>query len=183
MREVTEAEWVSCSDPEPMVRSLPVHRYQRELRLFALAGVRRIYHLLPAASQKLVEVTEQFAEGRASASELNAVGDVAGREAQAHWSGGRSPDARAYAESAALDASSVWPRTAANVLASTSCAASAAACAAADAYDAEYDQVFDAARVAELSAQAELLRGLVTRPPEQWHAQLGAAPGPDPERP
>ncbi len=116
---MTEAEWLSCGDPEPMVRMLPPDRCQRELRLFALACVRRVWHLLPAASRAAVEVAERFAEGLASAAELSAAGAVADREAQAHGSGGRPPDARAYAESAALDASSGWPRTAANVLAAS----------------------------------------------------------------
>ena len=162
---MTEAEWLSCGDPEPMVRALPADRYQRELRLFALACVRRVWHLLPAAVRTAVEVAELFANGRATASELDAAGTVAQRETQAHWSGSRSPDARAYAESAALDASSVWPRTVANVLAATSCAASAAGCAAADADEARYDQVFESARRGELGAQAALLRDLVRSPP------------------
>lgn len=87
--------------------------------------------------------------------------------ALAHWAGGRSPDARAYAESAAVDASSQWPRTAANVLTATSCAASALACAAADPKpDRDYDRAYDEARVAKLKAQAALLRNLVNVPPE-----------------
>ena len=49
----------------------------------------------------------------------------------------------------------------------SSCAASAVACAAADPYsDGDYDRVYDAARVAELAAQAELLRGIASAPPE-----------------
>jgi hypothetical protein len=163
---VTEAEWLSCGDPDPMVGALPADRHQRELRLFALSCARRVWHLLPPESRAAVEVAERFADGRAGLAELRAAGAAADRVAQAHWSGGRSPDARAYAESAAGDASSEWPRTAANVLAATSCAASALACAAADRRpDGEYDRVYDATRVAELAAQAELLRGLITRPP------------------
>lgn len=140
---MTEQEWRSCGDPEPMVGALPADRYQRELRLFAVACARRVWHLLPAAARAAVDASEQFAED---------------------WSGGRSPDARAYAESAAVDASSVWPRTAANVLAATTCAASAAGCAAAEANEARYDEVFESVRRAELAAQAELLRGLVSSP-------------------
>jgi hypothetical protein len=141
---------------------LPVDLHQRELRQFALACARRVWHLLPPESRAAVETAERFADGRADLAELRAALSAADRVAQAHWSGGRSPDARAYAESAAVDASSEWPRTAANVLAATSCAASALACEAADPQpDGEYDRVYDAARIAELAAQAELLRGLV----------------------
>ena len=171
---MTEDEWLSCGDPDPMVRALPVDRHQRELRLFALTCARRAWHLLPPESRAVVEVAERLADGRAAIVELHAALAAADRVAQAHWSGGRSPDARAYAESAAIDASSEWPHTAANVLAATSCAASALACAAsalacaaADPQpDGEYDRVYDAARVAELAAQADLLRGLVSVPHE-----------------
>ena len=164
---MTEAEWQSCGDPDPMVRALPADHHQRELRLFALACARRVWHLLPPESRDVVEEAERVSEGRDGVEELRPAMDAADRVAQAHWSGGRPPDARAYAESAAIDASSEWPRTAANVLAATSCAASALACAAADPQpDGEYDRVYDASRVAELAAQAGLLRGLVTRPPE-----------------
>jgi hypothetical protein len=148
-----------------MVRALSADRHQRELRLFALACVRRVWHLLPSESRSAVEVAERMADGRASIDKLRRVIANADQVAQTHWSGGRSPDARAHAESAAIDASSEWPRTAANVLAATSCAASALACAAADPQpDGEYDRVYEAARVAELAAQAALLRGLVCTP-------------------
>jgi hypothetical protein len=150
-----------------MVRALPADRHQQELRLFALACARRVCHLLPPESRAAVEVAEQLAAGRAGVAELRTALAAADRVAQAHWSGGRSPDARAYAESAAIDASSEWPRTAANVLAATSCAASAMACAAADPQpDGGYDRVYDEARAAELAAQADLLRSLVSVPPE-----------------
>ena len=158
---MTDSEWLSCEDPDPMVRALSAESHQRELRLFALACARRVWRLLPASLRATVDVAERFADGRASVAELIAAGATAQREAQAHWSGGRSPDAQAYAESAALDASSEWPRTAANVLAATSCAASAVACAAAEADDTRYDLVFESAHKEELAAQAALLRGLI----------------------
>lgn len=161
---MTEQEWRSCTDPEPMVGALSADRYQRELRLFAVACARRGWHLLPAPARAAVDASEEFAEGRCAPDLLSAAVDRAADVAQAHWSGGRSPDARAYAESAAVDASSVWPRTAANVLATTTCAASAAGCAAAEVDEARYDEVFESARRAELAAQAELLRGLVPSP-------------------
>ena len=57
------------------------------------------------------------------------------------------------------------PVTTAQILSVSSCAASAVACATADPQsDADYDRVYDAARVAELAAQAELLRGIVGTP-------------------
>jgi len=164
---MTDAQWLSCSDPDPMVRALPADHHQREMRLFALACARRVWHLLPPESRAAVEVAERLVDGRANIAELRAAIAAADHVAQAHWAGGRSPDARAYAESAAVDASSEWPRTAANVLAATSCAASALACAASDPQpDRDYDRVYDEARVAELTVQAALLRNLVNVPPE-----------------
>src|SRR5581483_5787744 len=121
-----EAEWWSCGDPGPMVRSLPADHFQRELRLFAVACVRRVWYLLPAGCRAAVGSSERFAAGQVSEAELAAAVAVANREARAAFPGHSAPGARGYAASAAVAASSVWPRTAANVLAASSCAASAA---------------------------------------------------------
>ena len=147
-----------------MVRALQVDEHQPELRRFALACARRVWHLLPDGSRAAGEALERFADGRATAADVEAAVAAAGREAQAHYSGGRSPDARAYAESA-YGVHWARPVTAAAVLSVASCASSAVACAVADPHaDADYDQVYDAARVEEVAAQASLLRGLVFRP-------------------
>jgi hypothetical protein len=144
-----------------MVRALAADRYQRELRLFGVACVRRIWPLLPDGCRAAVEASESFADGRIAASELAAAVDAAAQEAEAAFPGHSAPDARGYAASAAVDAASVWPRTASNVLAATSCAASAVACAAAEADESRYDEVFESVQRAELAAQAGLLRALV----------------------
>lgn len=162
-----EAEWQTCADPGPMIRTLSTVRHQRELRLFVLACVRRVWHLLPSESRAVVELAQRMAGDRSSIDELRVALAAAVGVAQAHWSGGRVPDARAYAESAAIDASSEWPRTAENVLAVTSCAASAMACAVADGHpDGDYDRAYGAARTTELAAQAELLRSIIGALPE-----------------
>lgn len=161
---MTEAEWLTSADPAPMVQALPAGRCQRELRLFAVACVRRVWHLLPAGCRAAVEASERFAAGQVGEAELAAAVAVADREARAALPGHSAPDACGYAASAAVDASSVWSRTAANVLAASSCAASAAGCAAAEADEARYDQVFESVRAAELAAQAALLRKLVPSP-------------------
>src|SRR5262245_11023185 len=176
---MTKAEWEACGDPDPMVRALPASRYQRELRLFAAACVRRVWYLLPAGCRAAVRASERFAEGQIGESKLAAAVARAEREALAADPGHREADARGYATSAAVDASSVWPRTASNVLAATTCAASAVGFAAGDAVeDSGYDAAFKAARVAELAAQADLLRGLVTRPPRSRQAERPAANDP-----
>jgi hypothetical protein len=149
-----------------MLRVLPPDRFQREFRLFAVACARRVWRLLPTAARLAVEGQERFIAGHSSAAEAEALLDVATREAQAYYSGGRSPDARAYAESA-VGVPPVRPVTAAQVLSVSSCAASAVGCAVANPHpDVDYDRVYDAARVAELAAHAELLRGIVSAPPE-----------------
>ncbi|QEG29607.1 hypothetical protein GobsT_44470 [Gemmata obscuriglobus] len=145
---------------------MPADRYQRELRLFAAGCVRRAWHLLPPGCRAAVDASERFAAGRIGVSELASAVAVAGGEAQEAFPGHSAPDARGYAASAAVDASSVWPRSASNVLAATSCAASAVGCAAGEANAERYDEAFEAARVAELAAQAALLRELVSHPPE-----------------
>ena len=163
---MTASDWQACHDPDLMIRALPADRFQPELRLFAVACVRRVWHLLPAGCRAAVEASERFAEGRVSEEELATAVAVADGEAQTAFPGHSAPDARGYAASAAVDASSVWPRSASNVLAATSCAASAVGCAAGGAARKRYDEAFAAARVAELAAQAEVLRSLVSAPPE-----------------
>jgi hypothetical protein len=160
--DVTDAEWWSFDDPEPMVKLISADHAQRELRLFAAACVRRVWELLPETARVAVEASEQFAEGRIGEPELQQTLSKAEVDCRAAFPGHMAPGARAYAFSAALDASSVWRRTAANVLAATTCAASAAACVAAEvAEDSRYDEVFEAVRRAELAAQAQLLRTLI----------------------
>jgi hypothetical protein len=148
-----------------MLRLLPADRYQRELRLFCVACVRRVWHLLPDPCRRAVDVADQFARGSASQAQLHAAFDAAAPVINALWSGGRSPDARAYATQAAGDAAAPSPRTPATVLSATTAAASAAASATAEADAANYDAAFDAARTAELAAQATLLRELIPHPP------------------
>lgn len=165
---MTAAEWQSHTDPRAMLRALSAEQFQRELRQFCLACARRVWHLLPSESRAAVETAERFADGRADFAELHAALAAADRAAQSHWSGGRAPDARAYAESAAIDASSEWPRTTSIVIATVSHAASALACAAADPKtECEYDRAFDLALVAELALQAEFLRGLIDFSPDR----------------
>jgi hypothetical protein len=161
---VTELEWQACKDPEQMVRAIPAERYQRELRLFCAVCVRRVWKLLPEECRRAVEVAERFARGSASHAELCAACDAADPVILAVWSGGRSPDARAYATNAAGDAAGEYPRTPATVLSATSEAASAVGCAAGEADELNYDAVFDAARATELSWQAALLRSMVPYP-------------------
>jgi hypothetical protein len=94
---VTETDWQTCADPDPMLRALVAHRYQRELRLFGVACARRVWPLLPDACRAALMASERFADGEISESELAASVNAADREAQMACRGCSAPDARAYA--------------------------------------------------------------------------------------
>jgi hypothetical protein len=72
---LSEAEWLVCSDPTRMLDVVvPGRASDRKLRLFACACCRHIWHLLPEpACENAVELAEQYADGRATATELAAV--------------------------------------------------------------------------------------------------------------
>jgi len=75
---VTEAEWLACADPAPMVEFLMGKASDRKLRLFACTCCRRVWHLLTdARSRRAVEVIERYVDGLATEKELDAASDAA----------------------------------------------------------------------------------------------------------
>jgi hypothetical protein len=71
---MTEAEWLSCCDPQKMLDFLRDRASDRKLRLFAAASFRRLVALLPDPRQRRgIEALEQLAEGAATQGLLRAV--------------------------------------------------------------------------------------------------------------
>jgi hypothetical protein len=60
---MTEAEWLACADPDPMLEFLGDKTSDRTARLFACACCRRIWHCLEPRERELVELAERVAEG------------------------------------------------------------------------------------------------------------------------
>src|SRR5947209_4481346 len=76
---MTEAEWLACADPGPMLRFLRWKGSSRRWRLFACACCRQAWH--PLADEGLrtaVELAERYADELASAQELAELRSTAG---------------------------------------------------------------------------------------------------------
>jgi hypothetical protein len=66
-----EAEWLTGTDPDLMLRFLQGKISDRKLRLFACACARAAWHPLPnAASRTLLEIAESFADGTARTTDV-----------------------------------------------------------------------------------------------------------------
>src|SRR5579875_3318126 len=92
---MTEVEWESGTDPDPMLRFVRGKASERKLRLFAAASFRRLAALLPdPRQQRGIDVLEQLAEGAITLDSCRGV--VTGvRHAipPDEWSPGSSPPA------------------------------------------------------------------------------------------
>ena len=61
---MTEADWLACSDPRPMLAYLRGRVSDRKLRLFAVACCRRLRSLMRAKQARhVLDVAERFADG------------------------------------------------------------------------------------------------------------------------
>jgi hypothetical protein len=70
---MTEAEWLSCTDPTPMLEFLRGKASDRKLRLFAVGCCRRVFHLArDQASRNALEAGERYADGLATDEERQA---------------------------------------------------------------------------------------------------------------
>jgi hypothetical protein len=63
---MTEAKWLACEDPEPLLKYLRSHPEKRKWRLFAGACCRRTWRMLDDGMRVRVEDIERRAEARES---------------------------------------------------------------------------------------------------------------------
>jgi hypothetical protein len=67
----TQAEWLACGDPNPMLEIMRSKASDRKVRLFAVGCCRlTLTDLTPDRSRHAVEIAERFADGLASKEEL-----------------------------------------------------------------------------------------------------------------
>jgi hypothetical protein len=70
--------WLACNDPQQMLEYLLGKASERKLRLFACACCRRIWpYLKDKQSRKIVEVSEEYADGRVPPRKLSAAWEKA----------------------------------------------------------------------------------------------------------
>jgi len=75
---MTEAEWLGCDDPLPMLAFLRGRASDRKLRLLACAFCRLIWHwMLDVTSRMAVETAERYADGLASDKQLGEIANSA----------------------------------------------------------------------------------------------------------
>ena len=76
---MTEAEWLACANPEPMLQFLRKKASDRKVRLFAVACCRRIWPSLEHEEfREAVRKAESFADGLAERDEMLQAHDKAG---------------------------------------------------------------------------------------------------------
>ena len=82
---MTEQEWVVSTNPAAMLEVLKGKASDRQLRLFAVACCRRIWHLLDDWRSRIaIEVSEKYADQDATHEELSATFSNAIEAAETH---------------------------------------------------------------------------------------------------
>jgi hypothetical protein len=89
---MTEAEWLTCADPTPILAFLSSRTSDRKFRLFACACCRRIWHLLSVNyGWVAVRTAESHADGLVGHEELKSVRERGGWDDEMY-----SPDTAAF---------------------------------------------------------------------------------------
>jgi hypothetical protein len=74
---MTESEWLACCEPSLMLRFIGNTAHERQLRLFACACCRRIWHQVPPGdSRQGIEALERFQEDQISKEEFTAAANA-----------------------------------------------------------------------------------------------------------
>ena len=73
---MTEAEWLACPHPDPMLQYLRGRTTDRNLRLWACFCVRCIWHLIPHELGRCAVAVNSFADGEVGEREWLAVADA-----------------------------------------------------------------------------------------------------------
>lgn len=82
---MTEAEWMGCTDPTPMLEFLRGKASDRKLRLFAVACCFEVWYLMrDKRSKKAATVSERYADGLIALPRMAVVREAA-RRAIAEW--------------------------------------------------------------------------------------------------
>jgi hypothetical protein len=77
---MTEAEWLTCADPSPMLSLLRDKANDRKMRLFSVLCCRRIAHFMTDEKGKgRIDVAERYADGQATEDERITASDEAQR--------------------------------------------------------------------------------------------------------
>jgi hypothetical protein len=164
---VTEAEWLTCDDPDGMLQLAGQGMSERKRLLLACACCRRIWPLITdERSRRAVETAERYLEGQASEQNWKLAGADAIRAAKEAFPGHSAPDLAAHAT-----ASVPFPNlTAAAIHYSLDASRQAAGHAVAiTGSDDLFDALFEEARQAEASQQVFLIRELVGNPFREPH--------------
>ncbi|HKI33489.1 MAG TPA: hypothetical protein VKA46_16660 [Gemmataceae bacterium] len=73
---MTEAEWLTCDDPRPLLQRLGGRPDDRKARLFGCHCCRRVWPLLDDAHRRAVRASERYADGRISGESWRRLGAV-----------------------------------------------------------------------------------------------------------
>jgi hypothetical protein len=68
--QMTEAEWLECADPTPMLAFLRGKASDRKLRLFIADGVKSLESIFGDGQKRLAQMHEQVADGLATEEDL-----------------------------------------------------------------------------------------------------------------
>jgi hypothetical protein len=156
---MTEADWLACPDPQPMLECLRGKASDRKLRLFAVGCCWRIWHLLADdRSKRAVEKAEGYADGLVPHIEFAA----AARAALA----ASEPDGDATsAEDAAAAACENAPTAVVYLAAHAQAGINADLAAQVGSHDtSSYERVYQVGYATECMRQSDLLRDIFGNP-------------------